>query len=144
MVKVIDNQDFNDKILGTGDKLSAKVDVKPDVQSGVNGSFVILFGGFLHEAMGNRLKKVILKHGSNVEQTTEVYLKIDGDDSPMILLGNVSFSMKFYKEIMNVFSSQQRDVSYKLYDNTELVEFNPDILIPTIKFQQKTTQDNFI
>lgn len=144
MVKVNTLDDFMDKVVGTGDTMSLAVDIKPEEQEGVVGSFVILFKGFLHESMGNRLKKVMIRYGNTNPDSKSVYLRVGEDDSPLILLGSVDFSMKFLKDVESVFSSQSSVTRYKLYHQEEMIDFNPDSLISTIKFIHEPAQSKFV
>lgn len=147
MVKVNNFDEFMDRVVGTEEKMSKEIDVSASRQQGVSGSFVIMFRGKLVESTANRLKKVIIRHGSNNDNSKEVYLgfPVEGTQKPrFVLLGKVDFNLQFTKEIQSVFTQIQNQVSYHLYQNSLLSDFNPDDLISTIKFKEPNRQEIFI
>lgn len=149
MVKVDNFNDFMDRVVGDTSTMSDAIDLNPRIESGVDGSFVVLFSGKMNESTANRLKKVIVKHGSREDNSTDVYLGVPSDDSNLprlIRIGSVIFTIQVYKEINSIFSQYANQVEYKIYSDSEysFSEFNPDSLISTIKFKKPNRKEEMI
>lgn len=142
MVKIKNFNDFENRVLG-GDG----IDLEPEKETGISGSFVILFKGVLNESTANRLKRTIIRHYVDNGEGKDIYLgvRVEGSEEfKLIKVGNVLFSFQFYKEVESVFSQYSTNVEYKYYDETNFLEFNPDHLISTIKFRKPTKKEILI
>lgn len=147
MVKVDNFNDFMGRVVGDSETMADAIDLNPKVEQGVDGSFVILFTGKMNESTANRLKKVIIKHGSRDEDSTDIYLGVPTQDhnSPQLIrIGSVIFTIQVYKEINSIFSPYITQVDYKLYSDSIFREFNPDTLISTIKFKKPNRKEEMI
>lgn len=147
MVKVDNFDDFMGRVVGDSGEMRDAIDLTPKKESGVSGSFVILFKGKMNESTANRLKKVITKHGNREDYSTDIYLgvPIDGSNEPrLIRIGSVWFTLQVYKEISSIFSQYHQQTEYKIYNENSYVNFNPDDLISTIKFKKPNRKEQII
>ena len=139
---VKDNEDFMKRVTGEG-TLSKGLDVSANKVYGVDGSFVLLMTGTMVESTANRLKKLLIKYTVSDDTAKDFYLGVPQESGQprLIKLGSVNLNMRFVKELQSIFSHQEREVSYHIYNKGSFTDFDQDALIPTIKFSEYTKQE---
>lgn len=145
MVRVKNQQDFMDRMVGTGDVMPTKVDLSPEKRKAIDGSFVIMFSGSMNESTANRLKYVCSRFGTN-ENPTDIYLGLpSGEERPtLIQVGSINFTPKSFKELKGVFTQYASNTNFQVYNNGEFTPFSPELLLETVVFREPNKKEIII